>query len=113
MFSLDAVKQLPNLEAKQFSFVVPDGGASFNPPGVDTQVRAKGLAAARKALGRTPLWLGRSFRGNKLTAVVVGDEAGRYEAGRYEDGPRFNPAPFVRFPCWSSFQTLSSSTPFG
>ena len=83
---------VPDLEAKGFSFVVPESGASYNPPSPDTSVRGKGLAAARKVLGHRPLWLGRTFDGHKLTAVVVGTEA-----ERYQDRPRFNPAPFARF----------------
>jgi hypothetical protein len=89
---LRALRPLPNLDPKQVSFVVPDGGADLNPPGLDDQVRTPGLDAARQAVGTTPLWLGRSFRGHKLRSVLSGDEAERYESGR-----RLRPAGFAWF----------------
>jgi hypothetical protein len=89
---LRAVRSLPNVDPRHVSFVVPDGGADFNPPGLDAQVRTPGLDAAREAVGTTPLWLGRSFQGHKLMSVLSGDEAERYESGR-----RLRPAGFALF----------------
>jgi hypothetical protein len=106
---LRALKPLPNIESGKGSFVVPDGGADLNTPSSDTQIRARGLAAARKALGTTPLWLGRSFQGHKLSSIVAGNEAERYESGR-----RLRPARFARFDYGSfSVQEFRHVRPFG
>jgi len=94
VFSLRALKQLPNLEAKRFSFVVPDGGVGFNPPNPVVVVTGQRLPAARAALGRTPLWLGRSFHGHRLVSVVVGREGA---AGQNRLGMPLKPFGFARF----------------
>jgi hypothetical protein len=71
-FSYFALTLLPDLRPNGVSFVVPDGGAGRNPPNPLIAVTGQRLPAARAALGRTPLWLGRSFHGQRLRSVVVG-----------------------------------------
>ena len=80
VFNLQALTMLP--EVKAVSFVVPEGGAGRNPPSPATNVTGQRLPAARAALGTTPLWLGRSFRGHRLVSVVVGPEGQQAPAGR-------------------------------
>ena len=75
IFSLTAVHALADLPAKNVSFAVPDGGAGLNPPSPVTTITGQRIAAARAALGMTPLWLGRSFRGHRLASVVAGIDA--------------------------------------
>jgi hypothetical protein len=87
-----ALKLLPNLPPNRVFFVVPNGGAERNPPNVATNVTGQRLSAARAALGTTPLWLGRSFRGHRFASVVVGIEG---EEGA--DGTVLRPARFARF----------------
>jgi hypothetical protein len=70
-----ALTMLPDLPAKDVSFVVPKQGVWRNPPSPATTITGQRLPAARKALGTTPLWLGRSFRGHRLESVVVGIES--------------------------------------
>jgi hypothetical protein len=87
-----AVTMLPDVQAKDVSFVVPKQGAWRNPPSPATSVTGQRLAAARKALGATPLWLGRSFQGHRLESVVVGVES--------EQAPKMGlvrPTTFARF----------------
>ena len=71
-FSYNSLEILPDLRGKNVAFVVPNGGADRNPPSTPTVVTGRGLPAARAALGKTPLWLGRSFQGRRLRSVVVG-----------------------------------------
>ena len=75
IFSLTAVRMLPDLPAKGFSFIVPYGGAGLNPPSLATTFTGQHVPAARAALGMTPLWLGRSFRGHRLASVEAGTDA--------------------------------------
>jgi hypothetical protein len=75
IFSLTAVRVLPDLAAKDVSFVVPDGVAGLNPPSLVTTITGKRMAAAHASLGMTPLWLGRSFRGHRLESVEAGIDA--------------------------------------
>jgi hypothetical protein len=55
--------------------IVPRQGGWRNPPSAVAIVTGQRLPAARKALGTTPLWLGRSFEGHRLASVVVGVES--------------------------------------
>ena len=57
-FSYFALKLLPNLPPNGVNFVVPDGGAGRNTPNPLIAITGHRLAAARTALGTTPLWLG-------------------------------------------------------
>jgi len=87
-----ALTMLPDLPAKDVSFVVPKQGVWRNPPSSATTITGQRLPAARKALGTTPLWLGRSFHGHRLESVVVGVES--------EQAPKMGllrPTRFVRF----------------
>jgi hypothetical protein len=93
-FSYNALKVLPDLPGKKVAFVVPDGGADRNPPSSLNVVTGHGLRAARKALGKTPLWLGRAFQGRRLRSVVVGREG---EATQRMPGLMLLPAHFARF----------------
>ena len=86
-FSLQALKMLPDV--KRMSFVVPKGGAGRNPPNPATNVTGQRLPAARAALGTTPLWLGRSFRGHRLLSVVVGTDGQQAPAGKVLRRARF------------------------
>jgi hypothetical protein len=93
-FSYHALKLLPNLPPNGVTFLVPNGGAGRNPPSPLIAVTGQRLAAARAALGTTPLWLGRSFRGQRLRSVVVGRE-GMVAQGL--TGRMLRPARFARF----------------
>jgi hypothetical protein len=89
------ISQRPDLDG--YSFVVPKGGPSQSSPGWYEPfsaglTRAYGLPAARKALGRTPFWLGPRFHGYALRSVVVGRYALDAKGGR-----KLRSAPFVRF----------------
>jgi hypothetical protein len=90
-FSFYALTMLP--DAKGVSFVVPDGGAGRNAPSEATFVTGQGLPAARAALGTTPLWLGRSFRGHRLVSVVTG----KVGIESQFSGRMLRPARFARF----------------
>src|SRR2546421_5079418 len=87
VFNLQALTMLP--EVKAVSFVVPEGGAGRNPPSPATNVTGQRLPAARAALGATPLWLGRSFRGHRLVSVVAGTEGQQAPAGKVLRRARF------------------------
>jgi hypothetical protein len=91
-FSYFALKLLPNLPPNGADFVVPDGGAGRNTPNPLIAITGHRLAAARTALGTTPLWLGRSFRGERLRSVVAGRDG---MAGK--TGKMLRPARFARF----------------
>jgi hypothetical protein len=93
-FSYFALTLLPDLRPNGVSFVVPDGGAGRNPPNPLIAVTGQRLPAARAALGRTPLWLGRSFHGQRLRSVVVGRD-GTVAQGL--SGKMLRPARFARF----------------
>jgi hypothetical protein len=92
VFARQALTMLPDLPAKDVSFVVPKGGPGRNPPSSVTNVTGQHLEAARDALGTTPLWLGRSFRGHRLQSVVAGTDAVQWPTGRL-----LHPARFARF----------------
>jgi hypothetical protein len=87
---------LPDLPASRVSFAVPEGGATWGsfPPDSEalTRVDAKGLSAARDALGSPPLWLGREFGGRRLRSVEVGTVGVKARTGAM-----LRPARFVRF----------------
>ena len=90
------VSKRPSLSAGSFSFVLRKhaaGGApqSFHEP-LTGRVLAYGLPAARRALGRTPLWLGPRFHGYALRSVTTGT----YPFGTTKTGA-LRPARFVRF----------------
>jgi hypothetical protein len=121
VFSLTAVTMLPDLPADDVSFVVPKQGMWRNPPSSATTITGQRLPAARKALGTTPLWLGRSFEGHRLQSVVTGIES--------EQAPktgRLRPARFARFdygafsiqefgedrPYWQEEEPLAGSVVF-
>lgn len=92
VFNRQALTMLPDLPAKDVSFVVPKGGSGPNPPSLVTNVTGQHLEAARDALSTTPLWLGRSFRGHRLQSVVVGTDAVQWPTGK-----PLHPARFARF----------------
>src|SRR5438477_3429575 len=88
---------LPDLPAKSFRFIVPEGGAqkehSFPPsPELVTQARPTSASAVRDVLGTPPLWLGPSFRGHRLRRVENGTEGFKSKTGR-----TLLPARFVSF----------------
>ena len=92
VFSLTALTMLPDLPAKDVSFVVPKHGVWRNPPSAATTITGQRIPAARKALGTTPLWLGRTFEGHRLQSVVAGIES--------EQAPNvglLRPSRFARF----------------
>ena len=93
-FRLNAITVLPDLPGKNVAFVVPKGGAGRNPPNSLVIVTGQRLPAARAALGRTPLWLGRSFHGQRLASVVVGREG---QQSQNVSGHPLPPVGFVRF----------------
>jgi hypothetical protein len=105
---------LKELPASSVRFVVPKGGApelSFPPsPDPSTQSRPSSLSAASRVLGRTPLWLGASFRGHKLRGVEVGTE-GMFTRGY--SGTVLRKAPFVTFDYGNlALQEFGSTRPF-
>ena len=108
VFNVTALTMLPDLPAKDVSFVVPKHGFWRNPPSSATSITGQRLPAARKALGTTPLWLGRSFQGHRLESVVVGVES--------EQAPktgRLRPTRFARFDYGAfSVQEFSHDRPF-
>jgi hypothetical protein len=91
-----AISQQANLSAGSFSFVVRKHAAGGAPPGafepLTGHLLAYGLPAARRALGRSPLWLGPRFRGYLLRSV----QTGTYPFGTTKTGA-LRRAPFVRF----------------
>jgi hypothetical protein len=92
-----AILQKPNLPAEQVGFLLPaDSSVPVAPhPFYDPWaglVFDYRLPAARKALGRPPLWLGPRFRGHALNSVTSGVYRPQ-TAG--VSGPR--PVRFVRF----------------
>ncbi len=102
------VSSMDELPAKDVAFTVPKGGAPRNTPSESRSDEARGLDAARGALGTTPLWLGRSFRGSRLHRVAVGTEGALTEAGRLVE-----PARFVRFGYGSfTIEEYGSHRPF-
>lgn len=97
MLEADVFTWMKSLPANGFSFVVPKGGDNSPngiPPFPDRRTidRPSSLRAARTALGRTPLWLGTTFRGHRLGTVTVGDEVMRTKTEQ-----RLVPARLVRF----------------
>jgi hypothetical protein len=71
------LERKPDIAASELAFVVPDGGFGLwvrDSSSVDfTATGPKPYALrARKALGRTPLWLGDRFRGHRLQGVIIG-----------------------------------------
>jgi hypothetical protein len=93
-FSYFALKLLPSLPRNGVDFVVPDGGAGRNPPNPLIAITGQRLAAAQETLGMTPLWLGRSFGGERLRSVVVGRDG---MAAQRPTGKMLRPARFARF----------------
>jgi hypothetical protein len=100
-----AVLRRARLSAEDVSFVVPKSGAPrvffslFTPRSAEPTTPSTmgvtldyGFAAARRALGRTPLWPGPRFRGLPLRAVSVG-----VYSFPNRRGERLHPAPYVRF----------------
>jgi hypothetical protein len=100
-----AVVRRERLPADDVSFVVPKSGAprvffslltpySAPPPTLSNLgiTRDYGFAAARRALGTTPLWPGPRFRGTPLRSVTVG-----VYSSPTRKGERLHPAPYVRF----------------
>ena len=67
-----AVTFLPQLAAKNASFAVPAGGAPLNLNGDEADFGDSSLAHAGDVIGRTPLWLGRVYRGHRLRSVQTG-----------------------------------------
>jgi hypothetical protein len=90
-----AISQQANLPAGSFSFVVRKHAAGGTPQAferVTGHLLAYGLPAARRALGRNPLWLGPRFHGYLLRSV----QSGTYPFGTTKTGA-LRRAPFVRF----------------
>lgn len=105
------LKELPSSSVR---FVVPKGGApehSFPPsPDPSTQSRPSSLSAASRVLGRTPPWLGASFRGHRLRGVEIGTE-GMFTRGL--SGTVLRKAPFVTFDYGSlALREFGSTRPF-
>jgi hypothetical protein len=89
------LERKPDIGADDFAFVVPDGGFGlYGAESTGTDLAATGsnpfVLRARKALGRTPLWLGDSFRGHRLEGVVIGT---RFV--ETPNGARLHPARYV------------------
>ena len=76
---------------------MPNGGAGRNPPNSVQVVTGQRLPAARAALRRTPLWLGRSFHGRRLASVVVGREGQQSQKVSGENLPAVGCVRFARF----------------
>ena len=74
IFGTTAVTLLPVLSGNQVTFAVPDGGAPRNAGLKVAGFRKVSLDEAAKVLGRTPLWLGRSYRGHHLRFIQSGRE---------------------------------------
>lgn len=74
IFSMTAVTLLPDLPGKQVTFAVPDGGAPRNADLKVAGFRKVSLDKAANVLGRTPLWLGRSYKGHHLRFIQSGRE---------------------------------------
>jgi hypothetical protein len=100
-----AVLRRVRLPAGDVSFVVPKSGAPsvffslLTPYSAPPSTRSNmgvtleyGFAAARRALGTTPLWPGPRFRGIPLRSVTVG-----IYSFPTRNGERLHPAPYVRF----------------
>jgi hypothetical protein len=100
-----AVLRRERIPAEDVSFVVPKSGAPrvfFSllspysaPPSTWSNMGVTldyGFAAARRALGTTPLWPGPRFRGLPLRSVTVG-----VYSFPTRKGERLHPAPYVRF----------------
>jgi hypothetical protein len=83
-----------DVPARDVSFVVPNGGAdrAFPPGSLSTKAKRASMRQALAALGRPPLWLGRSFEGFQVSSIQVGRDV-----LRAEDGIVVRPVPFVRF----------------
>jgi hypothetical protein len=92
----EAFTRLKDLPAKSVTFAVPDAVPSDHafPPHFQpaSESRTSSLGAAGKTLGTAPLWLGRSFRGQRLLRVETGTEGMRAKAGKVLER-----APFVSF----------------
>jgi hypothetical protein len=83
----------PDIPAGDYAFVVPNSAQPLKvAPTADFSANGSDPFAlrARRALGRTPLWLGERFHGNRLRAVMIGTTALETPAGT-----RLYPAPFV------------------
>jgi hypothetical protein len=87
-----AVRLLPDLAAKQVSFAVPMGGAPRNFDLHESGWQTARLAGAADALGRTPLWLGQTYRGHRLQFVQTGSTG-----SENAKGGGAGMAPVVRF----------------
>ena len=70
--------RLPDIPRGRFSFTVPDEQpetpAWRAPKTIATTAAKRMNRVARRTLGRTPLWLGRRFRGHGLRSVSIGSE---------------------------------------
>jgi hypothetical protein len=90
--------RLRNLPADRFYFAVPDGGIEDGFPKLSATQAAvspeRGLleARARRALRRTPLWLGRMFEGQPLRSIALG-----VEILKAKSGVKLSTARFVRY----------------
>jgi hypothetical protein len=89
------LERKPDIAANDFAFVVPDGGfgqyTKISSTADFTATGSKPFALrARKALGRTPLWLGGRFRGHRLQGLVIGTKS-----LETPDGTRLHPARYV------------------
>ena len=74
IFSTTAVTLLPVLPGKHVTFTVPEGGAPRNADLKVAGFRKVSLDEAANVLGRTPLWLGRSYQGHHLRFIQSGRE---------------------------------------
>ena len=102
-----AVLRRAELPADEVSFVLPKRGArrivtgSAAAPTTGLTL-GYGFDAARRALGRTPLWLGPRFHGHPLRSVSVGTYSYPNMAGS-----RLLPATYVRFDYGGNFDYSS------
>jgi hypothetical protein len=88
-------KRYDDVSPGHFSFVVPDGGIArelSRTAAAITPDNGLGSRRAQRALGRTPLWLGRFFAGQPLVTVSFGSEVLRGKSGAL-----LGSAPFVRY----------------
>jgi hypothetical protein len=74
VFAESAVRMLPDLAPKQAPFAVPDGGAPYNFDMFVGASQSATLAGAAGLLGRRALWLGQTYRRNRLRSVVGGSQ---------------------------------------
>lgn len=84
----ESIGAIETLDPQEVSFVVPKGGASeIRFPSSVPVVTGQGLEAARSALSRPTLWLGKSFEGHRLQRVDIGKDGYTTRAGAAQKVP--------------------------